>query len=94
MNNPQIASLVMINSGVISKLSNFGPQAISIIEAIHIDGFLRAGDDINRNVVVASFLSTNQTVHGFLLRTRIKGKVAYAMGTIESIASGSPQRTR
>ena len=68
-------------------------QAVGVVEALHVDGLLGAGDDIDRDVVVAAILEHHQRPCTFF-RIRSSARLPYAIGTIESIASGSPQRTR
>lgn len=42
------------------KAFELGTQAVGVVEAVHIDGLLRAGDDVHGDVIVAAVLEHHQ----------------------------------
>ena len=69
------------------------PQPLDVVVLLHVHNFLRGRHGVDRHVVVAAILSTTSRPW-ILLSSRSSARLPYAIGTIESIASGSPQRTR
>ncbi len=54
-------------------------QTIGIVEAIYVDRLLRAGDDVDRDIIVASVLEDHQaSVH--LLEDEIERQIAIRHG--------------
>ena len=55
------------------------PQAIGVIEAVDVDGLLRAGYDVDRDIVVATVLKHHQASMD-LLEKKIQRQVAIRHG--------------